>query len=68
MRLFTVGERWGPLSCEYPNCQRKNAFTIVLSDEESNLLPEKTGLTALRFIISNRFGLVVCDEHIRSVT
>jgi hypothetical protein len=67
MRLFTVGERWGPLPCEYPNCQRKDALTIVLSDEENNLLPEKTGSAAFRFILSNRLGLVACDEHIRSV-
>jgi hypothetical protein len=62
MRVFTVNEVWGPFPCDHPGCKR-DAFTLLLTDEEDQSLPEKTGPEAVRFIFKNKLGVATCEEH-----
>jgi hypothetical protein len=62
MRIFTIGEAWGPLTCEQFGCCRSGAFKILLSDRENGTLPELNGSKAMQFILDNQLGTVLCDE------
>lgn len=62
MRVFTVGDLWGPLSCEHPGC-KKETHTLLLTDEENRSLPEQTGPKAVQHIFENKLGVATCDNH-----
>ena len=64
MRVFSVGELWGPLSCEMDGCPEKDAYNILLTDQENAMLPEESGPTAIAYIFSARLGYVLCDKHL----
>ena len=66
MRLFTFSELWGPVPCEHRGC-RNHAFTVVLTDAESNSLPEKSGPEAVKFVFLKGLGKAACDEHLKGL-
>lgn len=63
MRYFTFGELWGPFPCEHPGCTEKKVYTIRLTDEENDSLPEESGPNVAAFIFDNKLGVAVCSEH-----
>lgn len=61
-RLFTVGDLWGPLSCEVNRCGN-STYTIKLSVEENERLPEPTDTpVAITYIFNNRLGTAMCRK------
>lgn len=62
MRYFTVGELWGPFTCDHPGCKKKT-FTIKLTDEENASLPYESGPEAITFIFTKKLGKAVCSKH-----
>lgn len=67
MRIFTFGELWGPFPCEQALC-KKDAFAVVLSDEENRSLPEDSGPKAAAFILRKGIGKATCDECLKLVS
>lgn len=65
-RLFTVGELWGPFPCEV--CELESTFTIKLSDDENNSLPEQFGPVAVRHIFDNKLGIAICSDCLKEST
>lgn len=67
MRIFNVDKRWGSFVCQHVEndiqCENET-FTILLTDEENSQLPEKSGTEAEIFIIQNRLGKALCNEHL----
>ena len=65
--IFTFSEIWGPFSCEARNGWKercaKQCWAIMLSDEEAAQLPQDLGPDAASFILKNRLGIAVCQEH-----
>ena len=64
IRLFTVGELWGPMRCEKEGCHHWTD-TIALTNNENDSLPEKYGHNAVEYIFDNHLGVVMCDECLR---
>lgn len=67
MRIFTVGELYGPLSCEYVTRQRRRCgrecYSILLTAAENAELPVKTGPEAVNHIFVMRLGKAGCGRH-----
>ena len=67
MRLFRLGEEWGPVRCEeiMPNGDRcgELSWCIELTDEENASLPESTGPRAMLSIYDRHLGKVLCHKH-----
>jgi len=62
MKLFTVGELWGPFQCDYPGCDEMT-FTLRLTDVEYESLPVKYGSEAINIIFDKEMGKAVCTKH-----
>jgi hypothetical protein len=65
MRIFTISELWGPMACEEKGCRECECDSILLTDEENDQLPEKTGPAAVRYIFKNSLGDALCDKHLK---
>ena len=59
-RYFTVGELFGPFPCEQEGCNHPIAWTIKLTAEENNSLPEQQGPYAVQYIFENKLGTSLC--------
>ena len=62
VRFFTTNEVYGPFPCECGDCGNRT-FTVRLSKEENESLPEPRGHRAIRFIFEEKIGLAVCKKH-----
>jgi hypothetical protein len=61
-RYFTVGELWGPCPCLVDGCPSYLAWTIKLTAEENNKLPEQSGPEAVKYIFKHKLGIPMCES------
>ena len=69
MRIFSFSEAYGPFPCEAEvklvhETQRckKQAWDVLLTDEENKSLPEQTGAVAAKHILVKGVGKMLCED------
>lgn len=64
MHIFTFSDEWGPFKCEVPGCT-KEAWNVILSDDEYMTLPDTGGPAVANYILRNKLGTTVCKTCLK---
>lgn len=64
MHIFTFSEAWGPFKCEVPGCT-KEAWNVILSDDEYTTLPDTGGSIVADYILHNKLGTAICKSCLK---
>lgn len=65
MCLFSLGEAWGPVSCEDPGCAcKRDIQTVQLTEKEWKQLLNIPGSKAAAVIIEEKMGTALCSKHL----
>jgi len=64
VRPFVMGELFagcGGMKCESGKCENRT-FTIWLTEDENNGLPDDSGHAPALYILREKVGIALCDE------